>query len=322
MCGACYVDAAVKDSIIAYNAEFQKVSKSPFGSDDQIGMLNLIDAASRSKIIGNTDAAKVFDLSVDNFVGMPGWFGAGDPPFQIWMTHTPEGEVVANLMDTTDDVNKLVAYSGDAISMYTHTGTHIDTLNHFGYRNEIFNGFTTKDHLGSRTWDVCGAESIPPILARGVLIDVAAFHGVDTLAASHPIGKDDIEGALKMQGTKILPGDVVLVRTGQMRLFPDMAYSDNSPGLNLEGAEYIAKHGAIMIGTDTLSFEQVPAADATNYLPVHCYLLAEAGVPILELAYLEDLSHDKLYEFAFFGASIKLRGATGSPMRPVVMPLR
>ena len=92
MCGACYVDAAVKDSIIAYNAEFQKVSKSPFGSDDQIGMLNLIDAASRSKIIGNTDAAKVFDLSVDNFVGMPGWFGAGDPPFQIWMTHTPEAK--------------------------------------------------------------------------------------------------------------------------------------------------------------------------------------------------------------------------------------
>ena len=229
---------------------------------------------------------------------------------------------MANLMDTTDEVNKLVAYSGDAISMYTHTGTHIDTLNHCGYRNEIFNGFTTKDHLGSRTWDVCGAESIPPILARGVLIDVAAFHGVDTLAASHPIGKDDIEGALKMQGTKILPGDVVLVRTGQMRLFPDMAYYDNSPGLNLEGAEYIAKHGAIMIGTDTLSFEQVPAADATNYLPVHCYLLAEAGVPILELAYLEDLSNDKLYEFAFFGASIKLRGATGSPMRPVVMPLR
>ena len=322
MCGAYYVDAAVKDSIIAYNAEFQKVSKSPFGSDDQIGMLNLIDAASRSKIIGNTDAAKVFDLSVDNFVGMPGWFGAGDPPFQIWMTHTPEGEVVANLMDVADDVNERVAYSGDAVLMYTHTGTHIDTLNHFGYQNEIFNGFTSKDHLGSRTWDVCGAEKFPPIFARGVLVDVAGLHGVDTLAPSHPIGKDDIEGALKKQGTKIFPGDVVLVRTGQIRLFPDMAYSDNSPGLNREGAEYIAKHGAIMIGTDTLSFEQVPAVDPENYLPVHCYLLAEAGVPILELAYLEELAADKLYEFAFFGACIKLRGATGSPMRPVVMTLR
>ena len=101
-----------------------------------------------------------------------------------------------------------------------------------------------------------------------------------------------------------------------------MAYGDNSPGLNREGAEYIAKHGAIMIGTDTLSFEQVPAVDPENYLPVHCYLLAEAGVPILELAYLEELASEKLYEFAFFGACIKLRGATGSPMRPIAMPLR
>jgi kynurenine formamidase len=65
------------------------------------------------------------------------------------MTHTPEGEVVANLMDVSEDVNKHVAYSGDAITMYTHTGTHIDTLNHFGYENEIFNGFTSKDILAA-----------------------------------------------------------------------------------------------------------------------------------------------------------------------------
>jgi hypothetical protein len=71
MCVACYVDEAMKQKIIAYNAEFHQVPRSPFGKDDEIGMLNLIDAQSRSAILGRADPSKVFDLSVDNFVGMP-----------------------------------------------------------------------------------------------------------------------------------------------------------------------------------------------------------------------------------------------------------
>src|SRR5216683_6687430 len=101
MCVVCYVDEAMRSKIIAYNAEFHKVSKSPYGKDDEIGMLNLIDAQSRSAILSRADASKVFDLSVDNFIGMPGWFAAGDQPYQIWMTHTPAGEVVANSMGAT-----------------------------------------------------------------------------------------------------------------------------------------------------------------------------------------------------------------------------
>lgn len=321
MCQMCYVDEATKDRIIAYNAEFHKCTKSPFGSDDEIGMLNLIDARSRSAIIGRTDASKVFDLSVDHFVGMPGWFGAGDQPYQIWMTHTPQGEIVANSMGVSKEANDLVAYSGDSISMYTHCGTHIDAFSHFGYNGEIFNGFTARDHLGSRAWTKGGPEKYPPIFARGVLLDVATLHGVNTLPPSYGIGKADIEACLKKQGTRLQVGDVVLLRTGQMLLWPDMAFVRDTPGLNREGAEYLAKHGAIMIGADNLTLEQTPSAHELNFFPVHTYLLAEAGVPILEMAHLEELAADKLYEFAFFGACIKLRGATGTPMRPIVMPL-
>ena len=321
MCNACYVDEATKNRIIAYNAEFHKVSKSPFGADDEIGMLHLIDAESRSKIIRCTDASKIFDLSVDHFIGMPGWFGAGDQPYQIWMTHTPQGEIVGNSMNVSPEANQLVAYSGDAVSMYTHCGTHIDTFNHFGYDGQIFNGFTARDHLGSRTWEKCGAEKHPPILARGVMLDIAALHGVDRLPPSHGIGKADIEDCLKKQGTVLKPGDVVLIRTGQMQLWPDKALTQNTPVLNREGAEYLAKHGAIMIGADNLTLEQTPSTHELNFFPVHTYLLAEAGVPILEMAQLDEIAAEKLYEFAFFGACIKLRGATGAPMRPVVMPL-
>jgi kynurenine formamidase len=321
MCQICYVNKAQKSRIAAYAAAFHEVTKSPFGSDDEIGMLNLIDGRSRNAILSRADASKVFDLSVDHFVGMPGWFGAGDQPYQIWMTHTPQGEVVANSMGVSIESNALVAYSGDSISMYTHCGTHIDTFNHFGYRGKIFNGFSADEHLGSRAWDKCGAETHPPILARGILLDIASMHGLDTLPPSHPIGQAEIEGCLKHQKLSIEPGDVVLIRTGQMRLWPKMSFVANTPGLNREGAEFIAKHGAIMIGADNLTLEMTPASDPVNFFPVHTYLLAEAGIPILEMADLEELAADQLFEFCFFGACIKLRGATGAPMRPVALPL-
>src|ERR1700729_911443 len=125
-------------------------------------MLHLIDGASRSAILSRADASKVFDLSVDNFVGMPGWFGAGDQPYQIWMTHTPGGEIVANSMGASPESNALVSYSGDSISMYTHCGTHIDTFNHFGYNGRIFNGFSADEYLGSPAWAQWGAGEQPP----------------------------------------------------------------------------------------------------------------------------------------------------------------
>ena len=321
MCVACYVDEAMREKVIAYNAEFHKVTKSPYGAGDEIGMLNLIDASSRSAIMRRADASKMFDLSVDHFVGMPGWFGAGDQPYQIWMTHTPGGEIVDNSMGVSLEANQLVGYSGDSISMYTHCGTHIDTFNHFGYNGQIFNEFTAAEHLGSRAWTKCGAEKHPPILARGVLLDVAGLHGVATLPPSHAIGADDLKGCLSRQSVKLSPGDVVLIHTGQMKLWPDIAFVAKTPGLNREGAEFLAKHGVIMIGADNLTLEQTPGAHPQNFFPVHTYLLAEAGVPILEMAYLDELVGEGLWEFAFFGACIKLRGATGAPMRPVAMPL-
>ncbi len=323
MCTPSFVDEAMKQKIAAYNAKFRQVTASPFGADDEIGMLNLIDAASRDAIVSRADASRVFDLSVDHFVGMPGWIAAGDPTYQIWMTHTPGGEIIADSMRVGQAVNSEISYSGDAISMYTHCGTHIDTLSHFGYNGRLFNNFEASKHIGSRAWNVCGAEKHPPVIARGILLDIATLHGVDVLPDSYGIGPDDLKGCLAQQGTTLRPGDVVLVRTGQMRKWPDPpSFMTNPSGLNRAGAEFLCQGGAIMVGTDTASFEQIPSAEPGNWQPVHCYMLAEAGVTIMEMANLEELAAEKLYEFAFFGACIRLRGATGSPMRPVVMPLR
>jgi kynurenine formamidase len=322
VCGPTAISAHDKERIAAFHARVGSVTRSPFGSDDEIGMLNLIDPESTRRIMSEVDGSRIYDLSVDYFVGMPSWTIFGDPPYQIWMTHTPHGTVIDDASGVGRTQNELVGYSGDAVSMYTHCGTHIDTLNHFGYHGHVWNGFNADEHLGSRHWTVAGADKHPPVVARGVLVDVAASVGVDVLPDSFAIGEEELRNALRKQDTELRVGDVVMLRTGRARVWPDLRYVVNEPGLNRAGAEFLAKSGAIMIGADNIGLEQAPSADPDNWDCVHTYLLAEAGVPIIEVLDLERLSEDRVYQFAVVGACLRLRGATGSPMRPLAMALR
>ena len=156
-------------------------AQSPWGAADEIGRLNMMTEASQLAILKRIASGKVYDLSVEYFIGMPSWYLLGDPRYHIWMTHTPQGTVVDNPVGVAKAVNDKVGYSGDAISMYTHTGTHMDTLNHFGLHGKLWNGFTAQEHLGDRGWTKAGAEKVPPMVARGVLLDVAATKGVAIL---------------------------------------------------------------------------------------------------------------------------------------------
>jgi kynurenine formamidase len=208
--------------------------------------------------------------------------------------------------------------------MYTHMGTHIDALNHFGLDGKIWNGFTAAEHAGDRGWQVAGAENIPPIVARGVLIDVAAAKAVGMLPDGYRITREDLVSALHKQNTSLKEGDVVLIRTGRMQHYDNAeTYMANPPGIGMAAARFLVEeNGAMIVGADNLSFESFPSELDTDYVPVHTYLLAEQGTPIIELANLEGLSRDKVYEFAFIGGSLKLRGADAAPIRPIAIPLK
>ena len=131
--------------------------QSPWGPADEIGTLNMMTDASRLDVLKQVVSGKVYDLGVDLFVGMPNCCGpSGDPTFQIWMTHTP----------ARDTAKELLSYSGDGISMYTHSGTHLDTLNHFGLHGKIWNQVSAEDALGVRGWTKSGADKYPPIVDR------------------------------------------------------------------------------------------------------------------------------------------------------------
>ena len=306
------------------SAEERKAGLSPWGAEDEIGRLNLMTEQSQAAVLSRIRGGKSYDLSVEYFIGMPSWQAAGDPHYRIWMTHTPHGTVIDDPLNLGKNMNEHVSYTGAAISMYTHMGTHIDALNHFGLNGQIWNGFSAEEHAGDRGWRVAGVEEFPPMIARGSLIDVAAAKEMAMLPDGYRVTQADIEHALKLQHLKIHEGDVVLLRTGRMRDYENAeAYMHNPPGLGYNAAKYLVEEsGAMIVGADNLSLEAFPSELESDYVPVHTYLLAEQGTPILELVFLEELSRDRVYEFAFIGSSLKLRGADAAPIRPIALPLR
>jgi len=298
------------------------VVQGPWGVNDEIVTLNLMSYSSRLGVLLQITSGKTYDLSVEYFVGMPSFHSLGDPAYQYWLTHTPHGTIVDNPNGLGDSMNRKVSYTGDAISMYTHMGTHIDALNHFGLNGKIWNGYTPEEHLGNKGWKKTGAETIPPIIARGVLIDVKAAKG--TLPPNYRISAQDLQDALKLQGVALHPGDVVFIRTGQAEFYEDADhYLDNYPGISLDAVKWLIEdQGIMLLGADNLSLEAFPPEREDNWVPVHTYLLAEKGVMFIEQMYLEELAEDKVYDFAFIAASLKLRGASGSPMRPIAIPIQ
>ncbi|MFD0320211.1 cyclase family protein [Lysobacter gummosus] len=314
--------ATAAGTAVASNAA--DVGRSPWGADDQIGRLNMITEQSRAAVLGRLRGGKVYDLATEYFVGMPSWQAAGDPHYQFWMTHTPRGTQVDDPMQVGAAMNAHTSYTGTAFSMYSHTGTHIDALNHFGIGGRIWNGFEADQHLGDRGWNKAGIEKFPPLIARGVLLDIAAAKGVDMLPDQYRITRQDLLAALEKQKTQLQRGDIVLIRTGRMKLFEKAdAYIAQPPGLGIDAARYLVEEaGAMVVGADNLSLETFPSEVQGEYVPLHTYLLAQHGVPIIELIALDELSRDRVYEFAFIGGPLKIRGGDAAPLRPVAIPLR
>lgn len=304
--------------------QLEQAGVSPWGTSDEIGTLNMMSEQRNLALFSKIKTGKVYDLGVEYFVGMPGFTALGDPAYQFWLTHTPRGTVVGDISKQGKEMNQKVSYTGDAISMYTHTGTHIDALAHFGLHGHIWNGYTADEHLSDRGWDKGGAEKIPPVIGKGVLIDVPAYKGVDVLPGNYVISLAELPQLIKSQQLQINKGDIVFIRTGVMKYF----YSDpgkflgNTPGMSMDAITWLVEEKGVMtLGADNLSVEVMPSGNGKNWLPGHTYLLAEKGVMFIELLYLEELSAAKVKDFLFIGLPLKLRGASGAPMRPIAIPL-
>jgi kynurenine formamidase len=170
-----------------------------------------------------------------------------------------------------------------------------------------------------------GAETIEPMFRRGVLLDVPAALGLSACAPGHEITPADLDATLERQGSGLVAGDVALVRSGWGTRFdaPDPAeylgHDSGVPGVSEAGARWLAERGVHAAGADTIAFECLPPGQGHALLPAHRVLLVERGIHIIEAMDLEELATAGVHEFLFVLSSLKLVGATGSPVRPLAV---
>jgi kynurenine formamidase len=165
------------------------------------------------------------------------------------------------------------------------------------------------------------AAELAPVICKGILLDVCGAQGVEQLPAGYGIGARELEEVARRQGVDVAPGCVILVRTGAMRAWPDMdavGVSDGA-GISLDGARWLAERRPFALGNDTGAFEVQPSGIEGRPQPVHVFLLADHGIPLLEWVYLEELAAGAHYEFLFICLPLKIRGATASMVRPVAV---
>ena len=203
-----------------------------------------------------------------------------------------------------------------------HTGTHIDALCHQSDALVLYGGVrVNSDVQSSRGFTRGGVEEIPPIVAPGVLLDVAAKEGVESLEPGHAVTAEDLEACRKKQGVTIESGDVLLVRTGNARYWDDPGRYLAGPGVDAGASYWAADRGVVAVGADNAAWD-VPGLKDPKLgcmLPGHLILLARRGIYIMENLNLEELAVTGRHRFDFVCTPLKLVGATGSPVRPLAL---
>ena len=288
-------------------------------SDDEFGAGRLITAESMLRALAIPTRGELFDLDPGRFNGMPR--DPLSPPFQLVTYRTPHGIRVDSDIDyLRPDVNPSgTAWIDELMIGTVHCGAHIDALSHVtrGDADEWYNGYAAHDHLGDFGPRRADGAKLPAIICRGVLLDVAGSHGVEELPEGYEIRAADLARAADHGDVELQPGDAILIRTGQMRRWPDrISFDRRAAGVVLDGARLLAEAGPVAVGSDTSGFE---TREREGGLPnkVHIHLLLDHGIFIMEWLHLEQLAAAGAYEFLFITLPLKIRGATGSWIRPV-----
>lgn len=298
-----------------------------WGKDDEAGALNVLGPEHVKRALALVKQGRVYDLGV--LYDRSSYKFKGHNPGEIMSFRSPEG--VKRMGDLPSPATNRAgsAWNSTAMFLSDNVATQIDGLSHIttGDDDHWYNGFRAADWGGDFGVRKASAASLPPVITRGVLIDVAGWKQIDALPGRTAIGPDELKGALARQKIDVRPGDAVFIRTGTLRYWGETGADHaaiarhDSAGLVLAGAKWLVEEkGAVLIGSDTSGLEGPAAPDSPTPVPVHEYLLVEQGVPIGEFHYLEELARDRVYEFAYVVTTNKIKGTVaGFALRPLAI---
>jgi kynurenine formamidase len=272
---------------------------SPFGPDDQLGMLNHVTDAKRVGALASVRQGRLYDLGhvLDEEIPVfPGRF------FKQTLVTTAHHQN-ASMPVGDNDVNWIT----EQVSATMQLGTHLDALSHLQIGGRAYNGITVSELAGTTGVSRLGVETVPQIVTRGWLVDA-------------PGGPGDVIGVDAVSDIEPDPGDAVLFHTGWGANWDDPdTYVSGEPGPGYELAAWIAEHGIALTGCDTWSYGPVPAENPDRPFEVPQILNAKHGVFIVENLDLTELAADGVREFALILTHPKLRGASGAWTSPIAL---
>jgi kynurenine formamidase len=245
----------------------------------------------------------------------------------IWDSRSPvlsfNPPYLAALINTHKQTTGWIPELSFASDMMYFSGQHgaptIDAIGHIAHNGKLFGGLPAEQNEGPNGLLALGVETYPKdkFVNRAVLLDVARYKKVDTLAPGEEITPADLEGTARAQGTEIRAGDSVLIRTGYGKFFGDKArYMGLRPGPGEAAAKWLAGKKIFLTGDDQLTFEVYP--EKGTVFPVHRILIADNGVYLVENMNLEELGEvlaaRRNHEFVLVLNPLRLRGMTGAPL--------
>ena len=289
-----------------------------WGKDDVLGAGNLMTAQTIKAALSTVGKGEIVELSHDVAMGAP-YINGIQTPYVMTLSRTSKNmeKMLTEHMGATNNVGFYL----ERIEMTTHVSTHIDALGHVTIAAELYNGLDREDAASDIGLNHNGIDKSPPFIAKGILIDVAAYKDVESLKAGYVITPGDLQGALKKQGTKIPEGSIIFIHTGWGKNFTTKPqhYAHTGPGLGLAASKWLASKKVVAIGADNMALEVVPGENPKIIFPVHQHLLVKQGIYIVENVKTDALAKKKLYETTIVMLPTKFRGATGTPLRIIAL---
>lgn len=294
-----------------------------WGADDELGTVNLITAAKRQQAASLVRRGEVFSLGLEFNSGGP--YPAGDrrlnPHLSMLQTGTDiRTDVQLGAIDGW-------GYADDMVTMALQCATHWDALGHAFYDYKMYND------RDCRLVDINGASanSIVPVsrrlVSRGVLLDVPRALGVEHLDLDHHITIAELELAAERQRVAIEPGDIVLLRTGNLgRARRDggwdrYIYTDE-PGIGLDELSWVHEKDIAGLAADNWALEVMPSG-CSIMLPVHAVGIVHQGLMVGENFVLDELAadcaQDGVYEFLISAAPLPFTKSVSGPVHPIVI---
>lgn len=284
---------------------------STYGPKDEIGAANLLTEDVVKQAVTLVKTGKTYPLAVPVDKNLPAFRHRSFRLYNIQVGQQAGKSLGPNKFTFNDEL----------VNAWTGVGTQLNGIGHIGIDNVYYNGNKAADFVTVDGVKKLGVEKVPPIVTRGVVLDMTTHYGKKIVPGGTEFTVADIQAVLKKEGLTLRKGDVVLFNTGWLELIgkDNEQFLETEPGIGMEAAKWLAEQGIVAFGGDTWASEVYPNPRTDEEFPINQYLLAKRGIYNLELIDSRALVRDKAWEFLFVLGQPLYVGSTQVNVNPVAI---